>query len=374
MQKKQATRGTSMSEDSLIIVLEFLVPSDLMASAVVSQQWFRLASDDRLWELIYLAEFGYPASNVVAIPAGDQFIPCDISSEQGHLVGTFRRRYIGRALLPVFNMPPTRAVDAFKNSNHRFAVDGFGESVIRPNQCWSDAPEKQTYAQFTDSNPSTIIATTITICMDLYTHSHGLILEDDGWLLYSSAIVSTTPTSAWCEMEFEGKEGGVAGCQLWDDMHAPNDTHAPNDMKELLRLRVTMQQPCGKMVTILELTGDDWRWTGDCSEGLEADGTFLAAIQFDLNIPLAPSPIEGSCDGFHLGFLSAEIILRLTPDENALASHTANSGDPSWEDLLEQQCMAVPQTILFKPFWLGLGHEAYDKAMAFDFYSRLPWT
>ena len=73
-------------------------------------------------------------------------------------------------------------------------------------------------------------------------------------------------------MEFEGKEGGVAGCQLWDDMHAPSD------MKELLRLRVTMQQPCGKMVTILELTDDDWRWTGDCSEGLEADGTFISAI------------------------------------------------------------------------------------------------
>ena len=34
---------------------------------MVSRQWFRLASDDRLWELIYLAEFGYPASNVVAV-------------------------------------------------------------------------------------------------------------------------------------------------------------------------------------------------------------------------------------------------------------------------------------------------------------------
>ena len=191
---------------------------------------------------------------------------------------------------------------------------------------------------------------------------------DDGWVLYSSAIVSTTPTSAWCEMEFEGKEGGVAGCQLWDDMHAPSD------MKELLRLRVTMQQPCGKMVTILELTDDDWRWTGDCSEGLEADGSFISAIDSHLNIPLAALPIEGNIDDSHFGFLAAEIILRLTPDEDVLASHTENFGDPSWEGLLEQQCMAVPQTILFRTFWQGLGNEAHDRAMAFDFLSRLPWT
>ena len=93
-----------------------------------------------------------------------------------------------------------------------------------------------------------------------------------------------------------------------------------------------------------------------------------------LNIPLAALPIEGNIDDSHFGFLAAEIILRLTPDEDVLASHTENFGDPSWEDLLEQQCMAVPQTILLRTFWLGLGNEAHDKAMAFDFYSRLPWT
>jgi hypothetical protein len=70
------------------------------------------------------------------------------------------------------------------------------------------------------------------------------------------------------------------------------------------------------------------------------------------------------------------VLIRLIPDDDALASHIENTGeaDPSWGDLLEQPCMAVPQTIMFRPVWEGFGNEEYDKGMAFDFYSRILWT
>jgi hypothetical protein len=354
------------------MVLTFLKPGDLMASAVVNQRWYRLASDDGLWEAIYVGKFGCPTSNVVEIPAEKyEHLGFNLatSSEPVHLVGSFRQRYIGRALAPVFCMPATREVYAVKNLDvyGSLTIDGFGATTIRHNQHWPNVEEKQPYAQFTDSNPTAIIATAITVCIDLYTTS----VEGDGWVLYSSAVVSTSPTSASCEMEFEGKGGGVAGCQLWDDI-----AHVPTDMTELLLLRVTMQQLGGEMVTIFNSTGSALDWSGDISDGLEADGTFLAMIEVNLDLPLAASPIEGSGGGSHLGYLTSEVTIRLTPDEDALASHIAKTGDPdpSWEDLLAQPCMAVPDAISFQPCWRGPGNEEYDKPMIFDFFSRLSWA
>ena len=101
------------------------------------------------------------------------------SSEPVHLVGSFRQRYIGRALAPVFCMPATREVYAVKNLDvyGSLTIDGFGATKIRHNQHWPNVEEKQPYAQFTDSNPTAIIATAITVCIDLYTAS----VEGDGW-------------------------------------------------------------------------------------------------------------------------------------------------------------------------------------------------